>query len=357
MNEEKEKGIEELYNYLVKNKDKMSKEEYNDLKKDFENSLSKTYSEKSISKGFFENYSQKIKELEKEEIKEERPPSKKQWPLVIGLIAIICVATVIGGYFLWSEGGTSPGRIYKEDWVTIVEGDENLDTIEIVRASAPSSICSLYSFTVILDVQNNGEDRIADVSIMVGNIRHTMRKELPGNSLTQIEFVVSTNSTQDIQIKYGLHTIRTIDIIVNATTKTYTKSTTSKTTTSTPTTSKRGDDYYASLVKLTLRSHVDVYDVQVLEYGEYRSLIISYYTKAKTENEMASEIGYILGAFVGVINEGLNVNRMEVIIGEKITDAIVGSFRCETEWVRQYLRGDISMETLTTKTLMTLKVY
>jgi len=53
MNEEKEKGIEELYNYLVKNKDKMSKEEYNDLKKDFENSLSKTYSEKSISKGFF----------------------------------------------------------------------------------------------------------------------------------------------------------------------------------------------------------------------------------------------------------------------------------------------------------------
>jgi len=47
MSKEKEKGIEELYNYLVKNKDKMSKEEYNDLKKDFEKSLSKTYSKKN----------------------------------------------------------------------------------------------------------------------------------------------------------------------------------------------------------------------------------------------------------------------------------------------------------------------
>jgi len=67
----KEKGIEELYNYLIKNKDKMSKEEYNDLKKDFEKSLFKLYSEKAISKEFLENYSQKLRELEKEEIEKE----------------------------------------------------------------------------------------------------------------------------------------------------------------------------------------------------------------------------------------------------------------------------------------------
>jgi len=68
MSKEKGKGIEELYNYLIINKDRMSKEEYNELKKDFEKSLFKTYSEKSISQEFFENYSQRLRELEKEEI-------------------------------------------------------------------------------------------------------------------------------------------------------------------------------------------------------------------------------------------------------------------------------------------------
>ena len=66
MSKEKEKGIEELYSYLIKNKDEISKEEYEELKKDFKNTLLKAYSEKSISKEFFEEYSQKIKELEEE---------------------------------------------------------------------------------------------------------------------------------------------------------------------------------------------------------------------------------------------------------------------------------------------------
>jgi len=53
---------------LIRNKDGMNKKEYNKLKKDFEKSLFKTYSEKSISKEFFENYSKKLEELEKGKI-------------------------------------------------------------------------------------------------------------------------------------------------------------------------------------------------------------------------------------------------------------------------------------------------
>jgi hypothetical protein len=72
MNKEKsteKKGIEELYNHLVKNKEKISKEEFEDLKKELEKSLFKAYSEDSISDEFFVNYSQKVREIEKEEMK------------------------------------------------------------------------------------------------------------------------------------------------------------------------------------------------------------------------------------------------------------------------------------------------
>ena len=73
MTKEKEKGIEELYNYLVKNKDKMSKEEYNDLKKDFKNSLFKLHREESISDEFFGEYYEKIRELEGEGTIRKKP--------------------------------------------------------------------------------------------------------------------------------------------------------------------------------------------------------------------------------------------------------------------------------------------
>jgi len=145
MSKEKEKGIEELYSYLIKNKDEISKEEYEELKKDFKNTLLKAYSEKSISKRFFEEYFQKIKELEEEggikkkrteekeikycpkcgavnekdsifcakcgyefkkELKKEQPSSKKSWFLVIGFIAIVCAAGVFGEHFFRSEGET-----------------------------------------------------------------------------------------------------------------------------------------------------------------------------------------------------------------------------------------------------------
>jgi len=74
MNKEKStegKEIKKLYNYLVKNKEKISTEKFEDLKKDLEKSLFKAYSEDSISDEFFVNYSQKIREIKKEEIEKK----------------------------------------------------------------------------------------------------------------------------------------------------------------------------------------------------------------------------------------------------------------------------------------------
>jgi len=74
MNKEKStegKEIKELYNYLVKNKEKISTEKVEDLKKDLEKSLFKAYSEDSISDEFFVKYSQKIREIKKEEIEKK----------------------------------------------------------------------------------------------------------------------------------------------------------------------------------------------------------------------------------------------------------------------------------------------
>ncbi|RLF97478.1 hypothetical protein DRN58_08725, partial [Thermococci archaeon] len=61
MNEEKEKGIEELYNYLVKNKDKMSKEEYNDLKKILKSPYPKHIQKNPYQKDFLKNIMKKSK--------------------------------------------------------------------------------------------------------------------------------------------------------------------------------------------------------------------------------------------------------------------------------------------------------
>jgi len=187
MSKEKEKGIEELYNYLVKNKDKMSKEEYNELKKDFGKSLFKLYSEKAISKEFFENYSKKLKELDKKKIEKERPSSKKPWPLVIGLIVIICVA-IGGSYLLWSGGGTEtstttsvptttipptstpePPRFIIEDLIVPLEIEEGEKTILSV---------------IVKNEGGNGED---DITIWIGDEKVVRNVYIPENSTETIE--------------------------------------------------------------------------------------------------------------------------------------------------------------------------
>ena len=78
------KEIKELYNHLLKNKEKISTEKFEDLKEDLEKSLFKAYSEDSISDEFFVKYSQKIREIKKEEtekkVKKESQEKIKHCP-------------------------------------------------------------------------------------------------------------------------------------------------------------------------------------------------------------------------------------------------------------------------------------
>ena len=364
MSKGKEKGIEELYSYLIKNKDEISKEEYEELKKDFKNTLLKAYSEKSISKEFFEEYSQKIKELEgeggikkkrteekeikycpkcgalnekdsifcgkcgyefKKELKEEQPSSKKSWFLVIGLIAIVCAAGVVGEHFLSSEGETeisttSPVQFEITDLRVSSENPQIGDQI-----------------TIFVDVRNKGDSSgTYTVIVKIEGKTKTKDIEIDGKSSKTVEFYHSVAREGPIEIKAG-DLIKTINVAPNI--------------------SEYSDEYYILLIKTTLQAYeIDIYSV-LIPKSKVRELVVFYYSRAKTEDEMAEEIGYILGAFVGAVKNELNVERMVIFVGEKSTDAIIGSLHCETDWVKQYLRGDMSIETLCTKTLMTLKVY
>jgi len=76
-----QKDIEKVYYYLVENKNKMGEREFTKLKDFLKNSLIKLYSEKIISKNFFEIYFQKIKLLEKEEIKKNENILFERCPL------------------------------------------------------------------------------------------------------------------------------------------------------------------------------------------------------------------------------------------------------------------------------------
>jgi len=139
MSKGKEKGIEELYSYLIKNKDEISKEEYEELKKDFKNTLLKAYSEKSISKEFFEEYSQKIKELEgeggiKEDTLFEKCPlcgkkasiikvEKQKKKLFKQIKEITYVCTGCGSIWKKEDGEKVLYRLVKANRDTLYEGE------------------------------------------------------------------------------------------------------------------------------------------------------------------------------------------------------------------------------------------
>ena len=131
MSKEKEKGIEELYNYLIKNKDKISEEEYNELKKDFENSLFEAYKEGGIPDEFFREYYEKIRNLKvkKEKVKEEKNiTTKRRAEEIIG--AILTLVGLLGVMWNWYLGTTVEYVTHQQycvlkeiaGWLTVIAG-------------------------------------------------------------------------------------------------------------------------------------------------------------------------------------------------------------------------------------------
>lgn len=88
MNKENiEEGIKKVYKYLEENRDKRNKKVYIKLKKALKETLLKNYKEGFVSRDFFENYSIKIEELSKRELKEKKTSK---------IISVIAIVLVIG---------------------------------------------------------------------------------------------------------------------------------------------------------------------------------------------------------------------------------------------------------------------
>lgn len=103
-----------------------------------------------------------------------------------------------------------------------------------------------------------------------------------------------------------------------------------------------------------LSKGIDVDQIFIEESNEGDVLLLAYYSNAQTREELAEEIGTIVGSFVGVVKRGLEV---EGLIGSILdsTGTSVGVWVCHTDWVWEYNRGEISIEELATKVLLTFE--
>jgi len=215
MSKEKEKGIEELYNYLIKNKDKISEEEYNELKKDFENSLFEAYKEGGIPDEFFREYYEKIRNLKvkKEKVKEEKIEEKEivRWrkevkspnnflEKVIPIIAI-GIIIVVALYFALPPGEK------KETSTTLPVQFEITD----LRVSSENPQIG-DQITIFVDVMNKGDSSGSyTVIVKIGDKTKTKDIEIDGKSSKTVEFYHSVAKEGPIEIKAG-DLIKTINV-------------------------------------------------------------------------------------------------------------------------------------------------
>jgi len=111
-------------------------------------------------------------------------------------------------------------------------------------------------------------------------------------------------------------------------------------------------DIYASdetttlLIEMTL-SDYGIRDVTAevadgREKGGTKILILSYKSIALTENELAEEMGYILGVYLGAVEGGWDIDELSVVVGD-INGNAVGMWYCTKDWTNDYINGKISM--------------
>lgn len=84
------------------------------------------------------------------------------------------------------------------------------------------------------------------------------------------------------------------------------------------------------------------------------TFVVEYRSFAQTEQEIAGEMGYVAGAYAGMVNEGHTSDRMEAAIlntnGER-----AGTFYVEYDWAEAYANDEISDEEFGQRVLSTLE--
>ena len=92
------------------------------------------------------------------------------------------------------------------------------------------------------------------------------------------------------------------------------------------------------------------------ENGGVKVLILSYRSTASTVNELAIEMGYILGAYLGTAENGWDIDELSVVVGD-INGNSVAIWYCTEDWTNDYTSGKISIDELLIKvsnSIMTL---
>ena len=125
-------------------------------------------------------------------------------------------------------------------------------------------------------------------------------------------------------------------------------------------------DIYASdetttlLIKTTL-SDYGIRDVtaQVAdgrENGGTKSLILSYRSTALTENEIAAEMGFIIGVYLGAVEGGWDIDELSVVVGD-INGNAAGIWYCTKDWTNDYRNGKMSMGEVLIKVISSMTPF
>ncbi|MFC1786931.1 hypothetical protein ACFLY8_02730 [Halobacteriota archaeon] len=133
------------------------------------------------------------------------------------------------------------------------------------------------------------------------------------------------------------------------------------------------DDYYMTLAKTTLiGAGLNVTNAYVVR-GEYitnaglyiingrgagkseeRALMLLYVSNVGTKEELALETGSITHTFTDLVRDGWDIDAIIVAVGD-IKNNIIGTWHCEGFWIRDYLEGKTSRETLYSQIMNTHK--
>lgn len=84
-------------------------------------------------------------------------------------------------------------------------------------------------------------------------------------------------------------------------------------------------------------------------------LRVEFHQTATTEAEFFEQAGYLSGAYVGAVGEGLGTDRMEATVLNRSDDSPELSWRVESEWAQEYHDDESTIDDVIQRSLATLE--
>jgi len=87
--------------------------------------------------------------------------------------------------------------------------------------------------------------------------------------------------------------------------------------------------------------------------GGVKALMVSYNTIATTEADLSYETGAVLGAYIGTIKGGADLDELMVVVGDR-NGLAAGMWHCSKDWTNDYIDGRLSNDELLLNVLSTM---